>query len=145
MALCQLTVPYMPSGSQIINIASVAAFQPIPYSNVYGATKALVLHYSRALNRELKKNGIRVMAVCPFWTKTEFFDRAVADGEKPVVKKYVAMYKAEEIVTQAWQDAKNGKDMRKHGFKARLQALGVKILPHSVVMDTWLRQQELDE
>ena len=36
MALCQLTVPYMPSGSQIINIASVAAFQPIPYINVYG-------------------------------------------------------------------------------------------------------------
>ena len=103
MALCQLTVPYMPSGSQIINIASVAAFQPIPYINVYGATKALVLHYSRALNRELKKNGIRVMAVCP------------------------------------------GKDMSKCGFKARLQALGVKILPHSVVMDTWLPQQELDE
>ena len=145
MALCQLTVPYMPSGSQIINIASVAAFQPIPYINVYGATKALVLHYSRALNREMKKNGIRVMAVCPFWTKTEFFDRAVADGEKPVVKKYVAMYKPEEIVTQAWKDAKKGKDMSKHGFKARLQALGVKILPHSVVMDTWLRQQELDE
>ena len=128
-----------------LNIASVAAFQPIPYINVYGATKALVLHYSRALNRELKKNGIRVMAVCPFWTKTEFFDRAVADGEKPVVKKYVAMYKPEEIVTQAWKDAKKGKDMSKHGFKARLQALGVKILPHSVVMDTWLRQQELDE
>ena len=144
MALCQLTVPYMPSGSQIINIASVAAFQPIPFINVYGATKALVLHYSRALNRELKKQGVHVMAVCPFWTKTEFFDRAVASDEKPVVKKYIAMYKPEEIVAQAWKDAKKGKDMSKCGFKARLQALGVKILPHSMVMDTWLRQQELD-
>ena len=144
MALCQLTVPYMPSGSQIINIASVAAFQPIPYINVYGATKALVLHYSRALNRELKKQGVHVMAVCPFWTKTEFFDRAVASDEKPVVKKYIAMYKPEEIVAQAWKDAKKGKDMSKCGFKARMQALGVKILPHSMVMDTWLRQQELD-
>ena len=139
MALCQLTVPYMPSGSQIINIASVAAFQPIPYINVYGATKALVLHYSRALNRELKKQGVHVMAVCPFWTKTEFFDRAVASGEKPVVKKYIAMYKPE-----AWKDAKKGKEMSKCGFKARMQALGVKSLPHSMVMDTWLRQQELD-
>ena len=144
MALCQLTVPYMPSGSQIINIASVAAFQPIPYINVYGATKALVLHYSRALNRELKKQGVHVMAVCPFWTKTEFFDRAVASDEKPVVKKYIAMYKPEDIVAQAWKNAKKGKDMSKCGFKARLQALGVKILPHSMVMDTWLRQQELD-
>ena len=47
-------------------------------------------------------------------------------------------------MTQAWKDAKKGKDMSKCGFKARLQALGVKILPHSMVMDTWLRQQELD-
>lgn len=145
MALCQLTVPYMPSGSQIINIASVAAFQPIPYIDVYGATKALVLHYSRALNRELRKQGVRVMAVCPFWTKTEFFDRAVAGGEKPVVKKYVAMYKPEEIVSRAWKDAKKGKDMSKCGFKARVQAIAVKLLPHSVVMDTWLRQQELNQ
>ena len=54
-------------------------------------------------------------------------------------------YMGRNSVTQAWKDAKKGKDMSKHGFKARLQALGVKILPHSVVMDTWLRQQELDE
>ena len=52
--------------------------------------------------------------------------------------------KPEEIVAQAWKDAKKGKDMSKCGFKARMQALGVKILPHSMVMDTWLRQQELD-
>ena len=144
MALCQLTIPYMPAGGQIINIASVAAYQPIPYINVYGATKALVLHYSRALNRELKKQGVRVMAVCPFWTKTAFFDRAVASDEKPVVKKYIAMYKPEEIVEKAWRDAKRGKDMSKCGFKARLQGLAVKLLPHSMVMDTWLRQQDLD-
>ena len=67
MALCQLTVPYMPRGGQIINIASVAAFQPIPYINVYGATKAFVLSFSRALNRELRSQGVRVMALCPFW------------------------------------------------------------------------------
>ena len=143
MALCQITVPYMTNGGQIINIASVAAFQPIPYINVYAASKALVLHYSRALNRELKKQGIRVMAVCPFWTKTEFFDRAVVTDEKPVVKKYTAMYKPEEIVAKAWKDAKAGKDMSKFGFTARAQALAVKILPHSFVMDTWLRQQDL--
>lgn len=75
MALCQLTVPYMPRGGQIINIASVAAFQPIPYINVYGATKAFVLSFSRALNRELRSQGVRVMALCPFWTRTAFFDR----------------------------------------------------------------------
>ena len=54
VAMCQLSIPYMAKGGQIINIASVAAFQPIPYINVYGATKAFVLSFSRALNRELR-------------------------------------------------------------------------------------------
>lgn len=144
MALCQLTVPYMPSGSQIINIASVAAFQPIPYINVYGATKAFVLSFSRALNRELRPRGVAVMAVCPFWTKTAFFDRAVVSEEKPVVKKYVAMYDPEDIVTRAWRDAKRGKDVSKYGFIARVQAGLAKILPHSLVMSVWMAQQDLD-
>ena len=143
VAMCQLTAPYMPSGSQIINIASVAAFQPIPYIDIYGATKAFVLSFSRALNRELRSRGIGVMAVCPFWTKTAFFDRAIREGEQPIVKKYVAMYDVEDIVTRAWRDAKRGKDVCKYGFIARAQAGLAKILPHSLVMDVWMKQQEL--
>ena len=143
MALCQLTVPYMPSDSQIINIASVAAYQPIPYINVYAASKAFVLYYSRALNRELKPRGIRVMAVCPFWTKTEFFDRAVNEEKPKVVKKYIAMYDPADIVNRAWKDAQKGKDMSKYGFIARGQGLLVKLLPHRMVMDAWQRQQKL--
>ena len=133
----------MPSGSQIINIASVAAFQPIPYIDIYGATKAFVLSFSRALNRELRSRGIGVMAVCPFWTKTAFFDRAIREGEQPIVKKYVAMYDVEDIVTRTWRDAKRGKDVCKYGFIARAQAGLAKILPHSLVMDVWMKQQEL--
>ena len=144
VAMCQLTAPYMPRGSQIINIASVAAFQPIPYINVYGATKAFVLSFSRALNRELRPRGAAVMAVCPFWTKTAFFDRAVVSEEKPVVKKYVAMYDPEDIVTRAWRDAGRGKDVSKYGFIARFQAALTKILPHSLVMDVWMAQQGLE-
>ena len=143
MALCQLTAPYMPRGGQIINIASVAAFQPIPYINVYGATKAFVLSFSRALNRELKSRGIGVMAVCPFWTKTAFFDRAIKSDETPIVKKYAAMYDPDDIVARTWRDAKRGKDVCKYGFVARLQAGLTKLLPHSVVMDVWMKQQDL--
>ena len=144
VAMCQLSIPYMAKGGQIINIASVAAFQPIPYINVYGATKAFVLSFSRALNRELRPRGVAVMAVCPFWTKTAFFDRAVVSEEKPVVKKYVAMYDPEDIVTRAWRDAKRGKDVSKYGFIARVQAGLAKILPHSLVMSVWMAQQDLD-
>ena len=84
------------------------------------------------------------MAVCPFWTKTAFFDRAVVSEEKPVVKKYVAMYDPEDIVTRAWRDARRGKDVSKYGFIARFQAALTKILPHSLVMDVWMAQQALE-
>ena len=142
LALCQITIPYMNKGGKIINIASVAAFQPIPYIGVYGATKAFVLSFSRALNRELKSKGITVTAVCPFWTKTEFFNRAVE--EKKVVKKYIAMYEPEQIVKRAYRDAKRGKDVSKFGFIARGQVLLVKLLPHKIIMNIWLKQQDLD-
>ena len=74
-SLCLMAIPYMKKNSNIINIASVAAFQPVPYINVYAASKAYVLSFSRSLGKELSKEGIHVLTVCPFWTKTKFFDR----------------------------------------------------------------------
>ena len=50
--MCQASIPYLTKGARIINIASVAAMQPVPYINVYAATKAFVLSFSRSLNRE---------------------------------------------------------------------------------------------
>ena len=102
-----------------------------------------MLSYSRALNRELRPKGIRVMTVCPFWTKTEFFDRAVDKNKEPVVKKYVAMYQPEDIVQRAWRDAKRGKEISQFGFIARSQTMLVKLLPHKAVMDIWMKQQKL--
>lgn len=143
VSACSVVLPYMPTYARIINIASVAALQPIPYINVYGASKAFVLSYSRALNRELKDRKISVTAVCPFWTKTEFFNRAVEKEKEPVVKKYVAMYEPEQIVKRAFRDAIKRKDVSFYGFKARGQALLVKLLPHSLVMNVWMNQQKL--
>ncbi len=143
LATCSLCIPYMPENARIINIASVAALQPIPYINVYGATKSFVLSYSRALNRELKDKKISVTAVCPFWTKTEFFNRAVPAEKEPVVKKYVAMYEPKQIVKRAFRDAIKRKDTSFFGFKARAQAMLVKMLPHSIVMNVWQKQQKL--
>ncbi|MBQ3487460.1 MAG: SDR family NAD(P)-dependent oxidoreductase [Clostridia bacterium] len=143
-ALCQLTLPYMPRGSHIINIASVAAYQPIPYIDVYGASKAFVLSYSRALNRELKGRGVTVTAVCPFWTRTAFFDRAIDPDKEPVVKKYDAMYDPRDVVAQAWRDAQKGRDMSRFGAVARFNGILAKLLPHSFVMSYWMRQQKLE-
>ena len=84
-----------------------------------------------------------VVALCPFWTRTAFFDRATGDGGESVVKKYVAMYEPEQLVQRAWRDAKRGKDVSQYGFVARFQAGLTKLLPHSLVMDVWMRQQKL--
>lgn len=142
--LCYFCIPHMDEGSEIINIASVAAFQPIPYIGVYGASKAYVLSFSRALSRELKGKGVRVLAVCPFWTKTGFFDRAVNENKNAIVKKYVVMYSPEYIVSYTWKSLKKKKkDYCIPGFKAKMQVFAVKILPHRLVMSIWQRQQKL--
>ena len=142
-AMCQLTVPYMPAGSHILNFASQAAYQPIPYIDVYGASKAFVLSYSRALGRELKEKGIAVTAVCPFWTKTAFFDRAIDPDREPVVKRYDVMYDPGDVVALAWRDAKKGRDVSRYGAVARFQGFLAKLLPHSFVMSYWMKQQKL--
>lgn len=64
----------------VVNIASIAAYQPIPDMAVYAATKSLVLSFSEALWFEERRHGIRVLAVCPGPMETEFFERAGASG-----------------------------------------------------------------
>jgi uncharacterized protein len=75
----------------IVNVASTAAFQPLPYMAVYGATKAFVLSFSEALWAENRARGVRVLALCPGATDTAFFDvvgapeASVGPREKPAI------------------------------------------------------------
>lgn len=66
-------------GGRVMNIASTAAFQPTPYMATYGATKAFVLHWSLALDADLRQQGVRCLCVCPGPTSTNFFKRAGFD------------------------------------------------------------------
>ena len=89
LTLTGLTARYLPAmrerkNGTIINIASTAAFQPLPHMAVYGATKAFVLSFTEALWSETQKDGIRVLAVCPGSTDTPFFEHS---GEGVVVGK----------------------------------------------------------
>lgn len=79
--LCHAVLPGMIQmrGGGILNIASTAAFQPGPWMTVYYATKAFVLSFSEGLHDEVKAQGVRVAALCPGATRTEF--GAVADVE----------------------------------------------------------------
>lgn len=80
--LCRLAVPAMIARKRgaILNVASTAAFQAGPFMAVYYASKAYVLSFTEALHQELKASGIRVTALCPGPTATEFFDVAGAGG-----------------------------------------------------------------
>lgn len=64
----------------IINIGSIASFQPIGYMGVYSASKAYVLHFSEALWAELQTHGVTVTTLCPGTTRTAFFDRSGVPG-----------------------------------------------------------------
>ena len=83
VSLCHVFIPLlkMHKESFILNIASAAAYQATPGLSVYGATKAFVLSFSRALNTELLNTGISVSCVCPGGTDTDFAVRAQV-GEK---------------------------------------------------------------
>lgn len=138
--LTQLALPYMPYKSRIVQFGSVSAFQPVPWISVYGATKSFVVSYSRALNVELKPRKISVTCVCPFWTKTAFFKRAV-NPENQVITHYSVMYDAQKVVNKAFKDAMKRKELSIYGFVASAQAKLVKILPHKLVMAIWCKQQ----
>ena len=141
--MTRLCIPYMEAGSHILQLDSLSAFQPVPYITTYGATKSFVLSYSRAMNRELKSKGIRMMAMNPAWVKTEFFDRAFQTNGDGELQYFNYIYEAKDCVATGLKDLyRSKKDYSIHGLPVKLQVLGVKLLPHSLVMNTWLNQQK---
>ncbi len=80
-ALVELTHLFLPGMQQrksggIINVASIAGFQPLAYMSVYSATKAFVLSFSEALWAENRDSGVKILALCPGPTESDFFQRA---------------------------------------------------------------------
>ena len=140
--MTRIVLPYMHSGSHILQLDSLSAFQPVPYITTYGATKAFVLSYSRAMNRELKKDSIRMMAMNPGWVKTEFFNHALQTNGNEV-QYYNHLWEAYDVVATGLRDLyKTKKDYSVHGLPVKFQVLLVKIMPHWFVMNVWLNQQK---
>jgi len=142
VAVSRIVLPYMSAGSHVLQLDSLSAFQPVPYITTYGATKAFVLSYSRAMNRELKSRGIRMMAMNPGWVKTEFFDHAFRTNQNEV-QYFDRLYEAKDVVATGLKDLyKSKKDVSIHGFPVRMQVRLVKLLPHRLVMAIWCNQQK---
>ena len=130
--LTELVLPYMTKGSHVIEIASCAAFQPIPYLAAYAASKAFLLSYSRALAAEVSSRGISVTAVCPYWIRDTEFIHVAKQTDK------AGLFKGFPFATTQKAVARRSLWAAEHGFTvftpdpvSTLHRLVTAILPHS--------------
>ncbi len=127
VALVDLQATYLPmmverGRGAVINIASTAAFQPLPGAATYGATKAFVLSLSEAVHEELKGTGVTLTAVCPGPVKTEFAEAAGLSGAEEQVPGVLWM-SAESVAKSAVEAAAEGKRAIIPGLLNRAGAL----------------------
>ena len=132
--LCHAVLPGMierKSGA-ILNIASTAAFQPGPGMATYFATKAFVLSFSEALHEEVGKDGVRVTALCPGPTKTEFGEVAGFKGNGAFDRMSA---RSEDVVAMGLKALDAGQAVAIPGLANKMGAQAHRLMPRS-----WLRK-----
>jgi short-subunit dehydrogenase len=112
----------------IVNVASTAAFQPVPYMATYAATKAFVLSFTEALWEENRAHGVKVMALCPGVTNTNFFD--AAQMEPPPMR---IAQTPEEVVDTALAALARGRSHVISGWLNYLQTQAERLVPRAFV------------
>ena len=137
-ALTDLQGRYLPpmverGSGCVINIASMAAFQPIPSNAVYAATKAFVLSLTEAVHAEVEHKGVTVTAVCPGPVRTEFVAEANMEGAEDRTPDFVWMT-ADEVAKAAVEGAEKGKRVVVPGMLQRATAVGGQHAPRAVLL-----------
>jgi short-subunit dehydrogenase len=112
----------------IINVASTAGFQPVPFMATYAATKAFVLSFSEALWEENRSHGIKVIALCPGVTDTNFFE--AARGHKPPAR---ISQTPEEVVDTALRGLAQGKSHIISGWTNFFMTQSERFVPRSLI------------
>ena len=130
--LCRLIGPRMAErrSGAILNVASTAAFQPGPKMAVYFATKAYVLSFTEALHEEMKPHGVKVSALCPGPTRTEFGEVAGFGADSRFDK--IAM-SAEEVVSKGLEGMEKNRAVVITGALNKAGAWGTRFLPRSTI------------
>ena len=138
--ITNITLPYMKEGGRIIQLGSGSCFTPLPYFNVYASSKAFVLHYTKALNYEIKKLGVRATCFCPGWVHTEFIGKATAKKGVtcPPPEAFHPLLDCTSAVRGCVRAARRGRSMYVVGWFTKLQHLLFKILPDSILTRAWL-------
>jgi len=115
-------------GGHIINIASTAAFQPVPRLSAYSATKAYVLNFSEAIAYELKDDNVKVTAICPGATQSEFADVAgFSEGS------FSKMPTSRELAEFTFKAMKKGKVTAIYGAKNRFLIFTLRLIPRNLI------------
>lgn len=128
VALTQLTRAVLPGmvtrqRGAIVNVASTAAFQPIPTMAVYAASKAYVLRMSIALWEEVRATGVRVLAICPGPTDTAFFTNA---GDGAVMQKRRT---PAQVVDATWHGLRRHQPFVVDGLSNKAMAFATRLAP----------------
>jgi short-subunit dehydrogenase len=131
-SLVDLTGRFLPAMVQakrgvVINVASTAAFQPIPTMAVYGATKAFVLSFTEALWQETRESGVRVLTLCPGATETEFFART---GEQFMTR---GRETPQQVVATALAALDKSGPTVISGWRNKLMAPGYRFMPRRLM------------
>lgn len=131
---CHAFVPGMLERGRggVINVASMAAFQPLPYMTVYAATKAFVLSFSEALRQEVRSKGVQVLAVCPGPVDTPFFEATGSANLRKTVPRGT-MVTVDDVVRATCDAFAAGKAVVVPGFTSKLLAAGTRLLPRSLL------------
>lgn len=137
VSMTRACLPHMTSGSKIIQVASAAGFIPLPYMNVYAATKAFVLHYTRALRWELHGTGITATALCPTWVKTKFTEVAKKDASASAVSNFSFAQTPEAVVSKALRDNEAHFAVSCAGALSLGIRFATKIVPDCISMAVW--------
>ncbi|MEY8562736.1 SDR family NAD(P)-dependent oxidoreductase [Eggerthellaceae bacterium 3-80] len=133
----QMCLPFMGRGGHIIEVASAAAFAPLPHLNVYAASKAFVLHYSRGLRFELRGRGIALTALCPTWVKTNFEQVARQSGGAGDVGHLLGEQSVESVVRAALFGNKMHAAVVCASPQSFLLRLVGKVVPNCITMAGW--------
>lgn len=123
--LCHAALPGMLALNRgaIINVSSTSAFVPLPGSATYSATKAYLINFSQALQTELSGTGIRVQALCPGFTRTEFHDAPEFENfDRGHLPGFMWM-SAEDVVADSLRALDRGQVVRVPGLLYRLGLL----------------------
>ena len=122
--------PMLKRGSgSIINVASTASFQPVPFMATYAATKAFVLSFSEALWEENRTYGVKVMALCPGVTETGFFDASRMKRPPGRISQT-----SEQVVDVALRALKRGKSSVISGWPNRITVETERVVPRSLIL-----------